>query len=136
MSLATVEQKIGSFLKAAEQGVKVVLDGAAKAEPVAVVAADAVATAAGYPEVCLAIQKIGAIVVGAGALVDNASNGSGSGADKLAVAAPQVETLIKSSGFLGTTAVADVSKWDAAIKAITGAFADLFDSLEAKSAAK
>jgi hypothetical protein len=133
--MTTFVQKAESFLKSAEQDVAKVLGFAAAVEPVAANIADAVVTAVGHPEVGAAIAKIGSVVVGAGALVTTVSGASGSGADKLSVAAPLVEQLITNSGFLGTRAVADVDKWQAAIKLITGAVADLYDATTAKPAA-
>ena len=132
MNLATIETKVKSFLKSAEHDVAVVLIGAAKVAPEVAEAAEVGADAAGDPALAAAFQKVSNIVVASGAIVQQASNGTGTGADKLAVAAPQIDTLIKTSGFLGTAAVANVSQWDAAIKTITGAWADMLDSLESK----
>jgi hypothetical protein len=132
---ATAETEVLSFLKAAEHDAALLIEGAAKIEPQIAEVAGIAATAAGYPEVNVAIQKIGNVIVGAGALISAATNGTGSGADKLATAAPGVEALIKNSGFLGTAAVANVSKWDSAIQAITSGFADLFDSIVKKAPA-
>ena len=126
-TLQKIEQRAVSFLKAAEHDCAVVIEGAAVAQKVAP-AAEAGAAALGYPEVAIAIQKIVSIIVGSGAIVNTATNGTGTGADKLAVAAPQVEALIKSSGVFGAAAIADVNKYDNAIKVITGGFADLVDS--------
>jgi hypothetical protein len=101
--------------------------------PVLDVVADSVAVASGNASAVATIDKIAAVVTNAGAIATTV-NAQATGADKLNVAAPAVDALIKSSGFLGKSAVANVSKWDAAIKAITGAVADLLDSIEAKPA--
>jgi len=135
MSVATVEAKVLSVLKTIEHDAAAVLGLAAKLTPEIEAGADLAATAAGYPEIAAAINKIGAVVVGAGAIVTAAKGAAGTGADKLAVAAPQVDAMIKNSGFLGNKAIADLSKWDAAVKGITGYIADLYDSLVEKPGA-
>jgi hypothetical protein len=131
MSLLT---KIKSFLKAAEADAAGFLKEAAKVEPIVVGVGEAVSDAAGKPEIAAAISKIGAVVVGAGALVTTVAGTAGTGASKLAIAAPLVEQLITGSGFLSTRAIADVAKWKSAISVLTGAVADLFDATTASTA--
>lgn len=124
-----------SFLKAAEHKVAAILKGAAKAEPMAVAIADTAVTAAGFPEFVPFIGKIGNILVGAGAAVEAINGTDGNGAVKLAVAAPLVDQLIKSSGFFGDKAIADEAKWNAAITAMTSSLADLLNAVKPAEAA-
>jgi hypothetical protein len=126
--------KVGSFLKAAEHDVAIVIEDAATVAPKVAEVAEGAAVSLGYPEVAVFLQKALSLIVGAGAIVSQSTNGTGSGLDKLAVAAPLVDNLIKGSGFLGANAVADVSKYDNAVKVITGGLADLGDSLAKASA--
>jgi hypothetical protein len=124
-----------SFLKTAEQDLAKVIAGAARLMPFAETAAETVAVASGHADVVSTIEKIGSIVTGAGAIVTTVSGAAGTGAQKLAIAVPQVDQLIKSSGFLGAQAIADEQKWSGAIQTLTGAIADLYDSLAPAPAA-
>lgn len=122
-----------SFLKAAEEKVAAVLKGAAKAEPAAAAIAGDVATALGFPEVVPFINRIGALLVGAGGVVNAIQGANGDGAAKLAVATPLVDNLLKSGGFLSDKVIADEQKWAAAVQGITSHFADLLDSVQSKT---
>lgn len=126
--LQKIEAKAMSFLKAAEHDAAVVIEDVAAVGAKVAPEAELGAAALGYPEVSMAIQKIFSLITGAGAIVNTATNGTGSGADKLAIAAPAVEKLITGSGVFGKAVVADVNKYDNAIKVITGGFADLMDA--------
>lgn len=121
--------KFLSFLKKAETDMAKVLEVAAKAEPAAVGIGSVVAIAAGHPEIALAFQKIGAVVTGAGALVTTVQGEQGTGAQKLQIAAPLVDQLIKNSGFLNGKQIADTEKWEKAVAGIAGYTADLYASV-------
>jgi hypothetical protein len=122
---------VTSVLKVAEQDAAKAFKWLLSEAPLVEGVAETVAVVSGNASVVPFIEKVSSIVTNAGAIATSV-NAAATGADKLAVAAPAVDSLIKNSGFLGTTAIADVSKWDTAVKAITGAFADLLASLEAK----
>lgn len=133
-STTSFKQKFLSFLKASEQDVAKVILGAARVEPILAEGAKLAATAAGHPEIGAAIEKIGSVVVGSGALVSAVQGAQGTGVDKLAVATPLVDNLIKNSGFFGTRVVADADKWAAAVEKMTSAVADMYDASAAKPA--
>jgi hypothetical protein len=132
--LQKIEAEAKSFLKNAEHDAAVAIEAVAGVASKAAPEAEAAAFALGYPEVALAIQKIIGIIVGAGAIVNAASNGTGTGADKLAVAAPQIEKLITGSGVFGSAVVADVNKYNSAVAIITSGFANLVDAHTAAAA--
>ena len=118
-----------SFLKAAEQKLASILSFAAKAAPEGAIIADTIAAAAGFPEAKIFIDRIAALLSGAGAVVTATAGAAGNGAAKLAVAAPMVDALLKNSGFLSDKVIADEAKWSAAVTGIARHFADLFNSL-------
>lgn len=128
------EMKFLSFLKKAEADMAKGLEIAAKAEPAAANIGGIVAIAAGHPEIAFAIQKIGAVVTGAGALVTTVQGEQGTGAQKLQIAAPLVDQLIKNSGFLNGKEIVDVQKWEKAVAAIAGSTADLYASVQPAAA--
>jgi hypothetical protein len=120
-----------SFLKAAEAKVAVIFKEAAKLEPEAVIIADVGVTAAGFPEFMPFIAKVGNILVAAGGAVTAVQGSAATGVSKLAVAAPLVEQAIQQSGFFGDKVIADSAKWSAAVQTMTGALADMLDSVTA-----
>lgn len=123
-----------SFLKSVEQKIAEAIGVVAKIAPVAAVAADAAAIASGNAEVLPFIQKMVTVCTGAGAMVTAVKGTAGTGADKLAAAAPMLDSLVKDSGFLSDKVIADEQKWSKAIVTIAGSFADLFAATTPKPA--
>ena len=62
--------------------------------------------------------------------IESVFGGGGSGAQKLAAAAPIVQAAIENSGFLSGKKIADLNKYEAAVKAWTSAFVDVLNTLE------
>lgn len=123
--------KFHSFLKKAEADFAKILQEGAKLEPGIAAGASIVAVACGHPEIAFAIQKIGSVVAGAGGLVTTVQGTAGTAEQKIAVAAPLVDQLIKNSGFLGGRAITNETKWAAAMAQLADVVGAMYDSVEA-----
>ena len=128
-----VISSVVSFLKKAEKDAADAIGVAAKAAPAVAAVAEAGAVATGNAGIVPFIEKMSALTTGAGALVQTVQGAKGTGADKLAVAAPQLDSLLRDSGFLSDKIITDLDKWEKAVESIAGSFADLFASVSAKA---
>jgi hypothetical protein len=132
MSLASVEAKALSVLKTGEKDVLKALQAVGTAEPELETAADVAAVATGNSAILPIISKVGSLLKNAGALATSI-NASATGADKAQIAATGVNQLFASSGFFGTNAIPDETKWNQAMQDIAAAFGKAFDAVVPKS---
>lgn len=110
------------FLKGAGKVLGIGLRDAVKLAPVA----EEVAGVAGFPEVAIAIKTFEGVFAGVEAVA--VSTQGLPGPDKLKMAVPAIESVIKNSGWLNGRQIADLSKWDKAIADLSSAFVDLSNS--------
>ena len=128
MSLVT---SFESFLKVAEKDAGKALQVAAKIAPAVGAGVEVVLGVEGLAAFDPFVAKLVTIVTGAGAIANTVS-AAATGVNKLAIAVPAVDMLIKNSGLLTANEVADETKYAAAVEALTGDFADLVAALKPK----
>lgn len=120
-----------SFLKVAEKDAAKALQVAVKVAPAVGAGVEVVLGIEGLAAFDSFVAKLVTIVTGAGAIA-NTVGAAAPGVNKLAIAVPAVTQLINASGLLTNNEVADVTKYSAAIQALTGNFADLVAALKPK----
>jgi hypothetical protein len=120
-----------NVLKVAEKDALVALKIAAKIAPEVGAAVDVVLGLEGLSAFDPFVAKLVTIITGAGAIANTVA-AAAPGVNKLAIAVPAVDQLLKTSGLLTANEVADEAKYAAAVEALTGNFADLVSALKPK----